>query len=315
MSYAAATPAGGPIDILLAVRTAYSTVFENIRLALDLAWLPFALLVGTEIVALLLGGAGMFGMMLAALVRGLGFIVFGTIFIVRWHRFVLIGETASDGLFPPGWGLFFIVAIKITLGVIVGMVLLMLIGMVPPHILTGLIAAIGSIALARLIAAVLVFRRRDRAADRAARRLGPRRRQFLAALPCRAVYLPFAVLHYRCGRGASGAIVWLVFQIIGLAVSFAGVAVVASLSISTASSWANPAGKSRRRYFLRRPEPALRGRWSAEPAQCNESHQCDRRQVTEAKGPAEDGVAAGEIENEADSKGTNEAASIACHPA
>ena len=234
MSYATPRLAGGPIDILLAVRTAYSTVFENVRLACDLAWLPFALLVGAEIVALLLGGLGMFGMMLAALVRGLGFVVFGTIFIVRWHRFVLIGETASDGLFPPGWGLFFIAAIKITLGVIVGMVILMLIGMVPPHILTALIAAIGGIALAvassrlsLVFPAAAIERPIElRAAwDLAA---GNFWRLFACLVLC---YLPFAVLHYllRESGGASGAIVWLVFQIIGLAVSFAGVAVVASL--------------------------------------------------------------------------------------
>src|SRR6266545_2247067 len=118
MSYAAMPPAGGKIDVLAEVQTAFSTVWVNVRLALDLAWLPFALLVGAEIVALLLGGAGMFGMMLAVLVRGLGFIVFGTIFVVRWHRFVLLGETAAGDLFPPGWRPFFIAAIKITLGVI-----------------------------------------------------------------------------------------------------------------------------------------------------------------------------------------------------
>jgi hypothetical protein len=233
MSYAATPPAGGPIDILLAVRTAYSTVFENLRLACDLAWLPFALLVGAEMVALLLGGVGMFGMMLAALVRGLGFVVFGTIFIVRWHRFVLIGETASDGLFPPGWGLFFIAAIKITLGVIVGMVILMLIGMVPPHILTTLIAAIGGIALAvassrlsLVFPAAAIERPIElRAAwDLAA---GNFWRMFACLVLC---YLPFAVLHYVLREsGGASAIVWLVFQIIGLAVSFAGVAVVASL--------------------------------------------------------------------------------------
>src|SRR5687767_6101073 len=102
MSYAAMPPAGGKIDIMAAVQTAFSTVWENLRLALDLAWLPFVLLVVVEIVALMLGQAGMFGMMLAVLVRGLGFVVFGTIFIVRWHRFILLGETAAGDLFPPG---------------------------------------------------------------------------------------------------------------------------------------------------------------------------------------------------------------------
>ena len=234
MSYAATPPAGGPIDILLAVRTAYSTVFENIRLALDLAWLPFALLVAAEIVALVLGAAGMFGMMLAALVRGFGFIVFGTIFIVRWHRFVLIGETASGDLFPSGWGLFFIAAIKITLGVIVGMVILTVIATVLPIILGALIAAIGSIALAvassRLSLVFPAAAIERPIALRAAWDLaaGNFWRLFACLVLC---YLPFAVLHYllRASGGASGAIVWLVFQIIGLAVSFAGVAVVASL--------------------------------------------------------------------------------------
>ena len=234
MSYALPPPAGGPIDILAAVKTAFSLVFENVRLALDLAWLPFALLVVAEIVALLLGATGRFGMMLAGLVRSFGFLVFGTIFIVRWHRFVLIGETASDGLFPPGWGLFFIAAIKVTLGVIVGMVLLMLIGMVPPHLLTGLIAVIGSIALAvasSRLALVFPAAAIERPiALRTAWELaaGNFWRLFACLVLC---YLPFAVLHYllRESGGASGAIVWLVFQIIGLAVSFAGVAVVASL--------------------------------------------------------------------------------------
>jgi hypothetical protein len=234
MSYALTPPAGGKIDIIAEVQTAFSTVWENIRLALDLAWLPFALLVGTEIVALLLGGAGMFGMMLAALVRGLGFVVFGTIFIVRWHRFVLLGETATGDLFPPGWGPFFIAAIKITLGVIVGMVILMLIAAVPPHFLTGLIAAIGGIALAvgssrlSLVFPAAAIERPIALRDAWDLAAGNFWRLLACLILC---YLPFAILHYllRGSGGASGAIVWLVFQIIGLAVSFAGVAVVASL--------------------------------------------------------------------------------------
>src|ERR1700675_659415 len=125
MSYAATPPIGGKIDIGASVRTAYSTVLENVRLAVDLAWLPFALLVIAEIVALVLGGGGRFGMMLAVMARGLGFAVFGTIFIVRWHRFVLLGETIGGELFPPGWGPFFLVAVKIGLGVLLGVVILM----------------------------------------------------------------------------------------------------------------------------------------------------------------------------------------------
>lgn len=234
MSYAAMPPAGGRIDIMAEVQTAFSTVWNNFRLALDLAWLPFVLLVIAEIVALVLGAAGMFGMMLAVLVRGLGFVVFATIFIVRWHRFVLLGETVGGDLFPPGWGPFFIAAIKITLGVIVGMVALMLIAMVPPHFLTGLIAAIGCIALAiaasrlSLVFPAAAIERPIALRDAWDLAAGNFWRLFLCLILC---YLPFAILHYLLlGSGsASGAIVWLMFQIIGSAVSFAGVAVVASL--------------------------------------------------------------------------------------
>jgi hypothetical protein len=173
--------------------------------------------------------------MLAALVRGVGFAVFGTIFVVRWHRFVLLGETTTGGgLFPPGWLPFFIAAIKITLGVILGMVILTLIAAVLPNFLGMLIAAIGGIALAIASSRLsLVFPAAAierpitlRAAwDLAA---GNFWRLFACLLLC---YLPFAVLHYllSASGGGSGAFVWLVFQIIGLAVSFAGVAVVASL--------------------------------------------------------------------------------------
>jgi len=234
MSYAAIPPAGGKIDILSEVQTAFSTVWENFRLALDLAWLPFVLLVVAEGVALRLGGAGMFGMMLAALVRGLGFIVFGTIFIVRWHRFILLGETASGGLFPPGWGAFFIAAIKITLGIILGLVIIVLIGVVLPKFLAMLIAVVGGIALAvgssrlSLVFPAAAIERPIALRDAWDLATG----NFWRLLACLVLcYLPFATLHILLSGsgGASGAIVWLVFQIIGLAVSFAGVAVLASL--------------------------------------------------------------------------------------
>jgi hypothetical protein len=184
-------PIGGKIDIGASVRAAYSTVLENLRLAVDLAWLPFALLVVAEIVALVLGGGGRFGMMLAVLVRGLGFAVFGMIFIVRWHRFVLLGETIGGDLFPPGWGPFFIVAVKIGLGVLLGVVILMLVAALPPHFITGLIAVIGSLALAigsaRLSLAFPAAAIERPITLRAA--LGPCRRQLLAA-----VRLSFTVL-------------------------------------------------------------------------------------------------------------------------
>jgi hypothetical protein len=227
-------PGAGRIDIGASVRTAYSTVLENARLAVDLAWLPFAVLVVGEIVALLLSGGGTFGKMLASLVQGLGFAVFGTIFIVRWHRFVLIGETIGSDLFPPGWGAFLLVAVKIGLGVVLGIVLLMLVVALPPHFLTVPIAVIGTVALAlgsaRLSlafpAAAIERPITLRAAwDLAAANFWP---LFACLLLC---YLPFAVIHFVLSAigGMAGSIVWLAVQIINLAVSFAGVAVAASL--------------------------------------------------------------------------------------
>ena len=234
MSYGAAPPAGDRIDIIAAVQTAYSTVWRNVNLAVELAWLPFALVVVAEIVALVLGAGGMFGMLLADLVRDLGLAVFGTIFIVRWHRFVLLGETASGGLFPPGWVPFFIATIKIVLLVILGAVIVVLIAALPPHFLTGLIATVAGFALvvgaARLS---LVF-----PAAAIERPIALRTAWYLAAgnfwrlFACLALCtLPFALLNYLLGESgdASAAIVWLVFRIIDLAVSFAGAAVVASL--------------------------------------------------------------------------------------
>ena len=252
MSYAATPPIGGKIDIGASVRTAYSTVLENVRLAVDLAWLPFALLVIAEIVALVLGGGGRFGMMLAVMARGLGFAVFGTIFIVRWHRFVLIGETASGDLFPPGWGLFFIAAIKITLGVIVGMVIIALIGMVLPGFLAMLIAAIGGIALAVASSRLsLVF-----PAAAIERPIGLRQawellagnywRLFACLLLC---YLPFGIVHYILGEIGIGLpwVVWFVLQVIGLAMSFAGAAVVASLLSDVYRGFYPPEAETERR--------------------------------------------------------------------
>jgi len=48
-------------DIAASVRAAYTVVMDNARLAVDLAWLPFAILIGAEIVAWVVGGGGWFG--------------------------------------------------------------------------------------------------------------------------------------------------------------------------------------------------------------------------------------------------------------
>jgi hypothetical protein len=117
-------------------------VFGNARLATGLAWLPFALLLGTEIIAWLLSG-GRFGEILASLIRVAGFAVFGTMFIVRWHRFILLGETATDLFFPPGWGTFFLALLKLGLLLLLAFIILIGIAAVAPHSLTQAILIVG----------------------------------------------------------------------------------------------------------------------------------------------------------------------------
>jgi hypothetical protein len=229
-----ASPSQPKIDIAASVRAAYTIVMENARLAVDLAWLPFAILVVAEIVAWVIGGGGWIGMILALLVQAGGFAVFGTVFIVRWHRFILLGETTSESVFPPGWATFFLTTVKIGLLAFVGVLVLVLIAAIPPHFLTVLIAIAGYIALAFAGARVsLVFPAAAIERPISLRQAwdlmaGNYWRLFACLLAC---YLPFGIVHYIVNEigGAAPSILWIVFQVIGLAVSFAGVAVVASL--------------------------------------------------------------------------------------
>jgi hypothetical protein len=234
MSIAASPSDGQKIDIGASVRAAYSVVIENARLAVDLAWLPFAIVVAAELVALVIGGGGFIGRALSGLVYGLGFLLFGTIFIVRWHRFILLGERGGAGLFPPGWSLFFLAGLKVALIVLVGIIILALLAAVPPHFLTGLVAVVGGIVLAFGATRVsLIF-----PAAAIERPIGLREawdllagnywRLFACLLLC---YLPFGIVHYILGEIGLGLpwVMWFVLQVVGLAVSFAGAAVVASL--------------------------------------------------------------------------------------
>ena len=173
-------------------------------------------------------------MILALLVQAGGFAVFGTVFIVRWHRFILLGETTPESLFPPGWATFFLTAVKIGLLAFVGVLVLVLIAAIPPHFLTVLIAIAGYIALAFAVARLsLVFPAAAIERPISLREAwdllaGNYWRLFACLLAC---YVPFGIVHYIVNQIAGGApsILWIVFQAIGLAVSFAGVAVVASL--------------------------------------------------------------------------------------
>lgn len=229
-----ASPSGQQIDIAASVRAAYQFVIGNARLAFDLALVPYAIVVAAEFIAWLIGGGGWFGVVLAVLIQAGGFAVFGTVFIVRWHRFVLLGEATAQTLLPPGWGTFFLTAIKVGVAVLIGAFILGMLAALPPHFLTGLVAFVGIIAIAFASARVsLVFPAAAIERPITLREAwdvmaGNYWRLFACVLGC---YLPFAIVHYILDKiGAAGpSILWIVFQALALAVSFAGVAVVAAL--------------------------------------------------------------------------------------
>jgi hypothetical protein len=127
--------------------SAYRTVLGNARLAVEMALLPFAIVLASQLVVLILPSGGFFGHLLAALVGAAGTLIFGTIFIVRWHRFVLLDERISGGLIPPGWNIFLVTSLKLVAVVVVGWVILAFVAVLPPHLLTMPLTAIGGIAL------------------------------------------------------------------------------------------------------------------------------------------------------------------------
>jgi hypothetical protein len=225
MSYAASS-FDRKIDIGASVRAAYGAVTENARVAVELAWLPFAILVVAEVIALVLGGGGLLGRALAGLVQAGGFLVFGTVFAVRWHRYMLLGESASAGLFPPGWGSFLLAGIKIGLAIFLPTFILTLI-LPPIGALAGIALGLASARVSLIFPAAAVeqpISLRD-AWDLIA---GNYWRLFACLLLC---VIPFGIAHAIIGAIGGGLpwVLWFVFEVIGLTVTFAGMAVVASL--------------------------------------------------------------------------------------
>lgn len=225
MSYAASSY-DRKIDIGGSVRAAYGAVTENAPLAVELAWLPFAILVVAEVIALGLGGGGLLGRALAGLVRAGGFLVFGTVFAVRWHRYMLLGESMSAGLFPPGWGSFLLAGIKIGLAIFLPTFVLALI-LPPIGALAGIALALASARLSLIFPAAAVEQPISlrEAWDLIA---GNYWRLFACILLC---VIPFGIVHAIIGAIGGGLpwVLWFLFEVIGLAVTFAGLAVVASL--------------------------------------------------------------------------------------
>jgi hypothetical protein len=235
MSYSASPGIAYRIAVGATISRAYGRVFENFALAASLAWLPLALVLGAEVIALIVGGSGFIGRLLSSLIGMIGFLLFGTTFAVRWCRFILLGERRSGGLFPPGWQPLMVVTVKICLLILAGAVVIVLLARLAPQALRILIWAIGGLAIVLLSPRLfLAFPgaaiERPPALRVAWDRIGGDYWRFLACvLIC---YLPLAIvadLIGRVGATMASSVAWIGFEVVRLAVTFADIAVLYAL--------------------------------------------------------------------------------------
>ncbi|HWB51437.1 MAG TPA: hypothetical protein VG651_20155 [Stellaceae bacterium] len=233
MSYPSVVPHAYQIDVVDQVGRAYRAVFDRLRLVAEMALLPYAIVLAAELVALLMPG-GVTGGILAVVVRAAGFLLFGSVFLVRWHRLVLLDERAGNGFVPPGWTDFVIAEIKLGAILLAGWLVMVALAVLPPHFLTVVLATVGGVALTLAVARVsLVF-----PAAAVEQPIGLRTawdwvggnfwRLFACAL---AAYFPFLVagMVITAIGGVFPSLLWMVFEALRLAVSFVGLAVVAAL--------------------------------------------------------------------------------------
>jgi hypothetical protein len=234
MSYSSSVPSGNQINIVDQVTRAYWIVFERSQLVLEMALLPFVIVLAAELIALLLPQGGFFGLLLAALVHTLGFLIFGSVFVVRWHRYVLLGESVSGDFLPPGWGAFVVAGLKVAGLFLLGWIALVVLAMLPPHALTFPLSMIGSVALGLVVLRLsLVFPAAAIERPVALRTAwdwmaGNYWRLFACAICC---YLPFVILEIIISLigTAFPSLMWIVFEALRLAVSFVGAAVLAAM--------------------------------------------------------------------------------------
>jgi hypothetical protein len=233
MSYSP-LPGGYQIDVVEQSGRAYRTVLDNVRLVGEMALLPLLIVLAAELVGLFLPGGGFVGWSLTAIVELAAFLVFGTLFVVRWHRFILLGESVGSRLIPPGWTPFFVAGAKLGAMVFAGWVVLAVVAILPPHLLTIPLSAAGGIALTlfsmrvSLIFPAAAIERPVRLATAWGWVAGNFWRLFVCLIVC---YLPFVIAQFFINAVATmlPALLWIIFEALRLVVSFAGIAVVAAL--------------------------------------------------------------------------------------
>jgi hypothetical protein len=234
MSYPSAPSRVYQIDVVDQVSRAYRAVIDNAQLVGEMALLPYLIVLGIQLAGLLISGGGTFARAMAGLIDAIGVLLFGTVFIVRWHRFILRGEAVGGGLIPPGWTPFLFAGVKLGVAVFVGWLILMVVAALPPHFLTAPLAMIGGLALSLAALRVsLIF-----PAAAIERPIGLRTawdwltgnfwRLFISALAC---CIPFAIVEVVIAwlAGIFPSLTWIVFAAAQLALSFTNAAVMAAL--------------------------------------------------------------------------------------
>jgi hypothetical protein len=234
MSYPALPGIPYRITISATVSRAYRATLDNLPLLIMAAWLPLLLILAAEVIGLALGSAGFLGRVMAAPLRAAAVLAFGTVFAVRVHRLALLNETPSGELFPNGWWPFLITGLKLGGLIVVAAIVLTLIAVLPPHLLTAPMVIVGSISLglaslrvslvfpAAAIERTITFRA---AWDLLA---GNYWRLLACSFCC---YVPFGIAEaiVRLIGDAMPSLIGIVFQAVGLAASFAGFAVFATM--------------------------------------------------------------------------------------
>jgi hypothetical protein len=234
MSYPSAPPHAYQIDVVDQVGRAYRAVFDRVQLVIEMALLPYLIVVAVELVCLLFTQGGAVGRAASGLMHALGLLLFGSVFLVRWHRFVLLEETVGGELLPPGWREFVIAGVKVGALLIAGWVLLIGIALLPPFFITVPLSAAGGVALTLAALRVsLIFPAAAISRPVALRTAwdwiaGNFWRLFACAFAC---YFPFVVLQMLIGALAAAlpSLLWIAFEALRLAASFVGAAIVAAL--------------------------------------------------------------------------------------
>lgn len=228
MSSTAVTAGGYEVHTGPTIHRAYDAVFQNLPLVIQFAWLPYLFVLAAEVLGVLIVGEGSDGQMLAWMLGGLGFIVFGTIFAVRWIRHLLLGEMPTAELFPPAWRPMFFATVTIALLIFAGGITIALLSMIllPLAVLIWGAGAIAVALIAVRILPMLPSAAVEQPIDvRTAWEMmhGNYWHLVACALIC---YVPFALIDGVISGSDDSLpwLVWLIMEAIRLAVSFLGLA-------------------------------------------------------------------------------------------